>query len=680
MKREFGKWQFSLDDGRLHSGESSQRLPPRLCKLLELLTDNAQSVVSKERIIKEIWRDKIVNEDAIARAIAELRNSLGDSSQTPEYIETIPRRGYRFMQPVQDLKSRRSIIKPKHYGTAIALVILMGVIVASFSIPKDSNSIESRLGNAIDNARRINADATLEFQPELSPSGEKIAYMQRIRDNIVVKIADANGIEKHTIAEAGTWVFSPSWSPDETKLAVAISTREECNIYIYQLPLMTRERLSYCTIPNGSGTIDWSPDGKTLAFVVRSAEENNKPSIMFNHLDTGEIERITTPVQVDEFDTRPRFSPDGKQLYFTRGTRSIRNLFRLHLDNPGSVERLTADKDLKFSFDFTSDPNFIVYDSDKRGDRNLWLLDIKKRTSTNLGARDGQYPTFNQTHEKFLYQEIRYQANLWALNLANRELDEEIIASPKYDNNPSLSPGGKALAYSSNRYGRGEIWLYNLTTKSDTKLFSLPEMSLVAPVWHQAGDRMLVSANGEFGYQCYQVNISTGESAQVIAQDTQIYNCLYDAEGNILAITRNDNQVSKLVAIANDGQVKPITDIGVSRAKWISDDNFVISQAEQNGIYLLETTEQQVTPLVPDQLITRRGKWTANKTHLYYIHPDNNNELWSLNIKTHEATKQRDGLNVGIGNILAVSADGNSIYLTQKGRDQSNLFISDIPN
>ncbi|QTH63319.1 winged helix-turn-helix domain-containing protein [Psychrosphaera ytuae] len=93
----FGPWRFTKSDGNLSSDTEQHRLPPRLNILLSLLLESAGQVVPREVIIDRMWGDKVVNEDALARAIAELRNLLGDSSKSPTFIETIPRRGYRFI-------------------------------------------------------------------------------------------------------------------------------------------------------------------------------------------------------------------------------------------------------------------------------------------------------------------------------------------------------------------------------------------------------------------------------------------------------------------------------------------------------------------------------------------------------------------------------------------------------
>ncbi len=70
-------------------------------KLLVALAERAREVVSKDRILEIVWDARFVSESSLTREVAELRRLLGDIRRTPEYIETIPKRGYRFIAPIQ---------------------------------------------------------------------------------------------------------------------------------------------------------------------------------------------------------------------------------------------------------------------------------------------------------------------------------------------------------------------------------------------------------------------------------------------------------------------------------------------------------------------------------------------------------------------------------------------------
>lgn len=100
-----GEWlvQPSLD--RLCRGDSQVHLRRQLTDLLLLLARHAGRTVPKEVILKEVWATQYVGESVLTRCITELRHALEDSAHAPRIIETIPKRGYRLVAPVEFLEN-----------------------------------------------------------------------------------------------------------------------------------------------------------------------------------------------------------------------------------------------------------------------------------------------------------------------------------------------------------------------------------------------------------------------------------------------------------------------------------------------------------------------------------------------------------------------------------------------
>src|SRR5262245_38851083 len=94
---------FLLDAGSriLLKDGATVRLTPKAFETLLVLVRHAVQVVDKEKLLKEVWTDSFVEEGSLSRNIHELRKALGDDSSEPHYIETIPKRGYRFVAPVK---------------------------------------------------------------------------------------------------------------------------------------------------------------------------------------------------------------------------------------------------------------------------------------------------------------------------------------------------------------------------------------------------------------------------------------------------------------------------------------------------------------------------------------------------------------------------------------------------
>src|SRR5215472_8257547 len=100
----FTGFRLDLRAGELQSeGGKTVRLPDQPFRILKTLLDNPGEVVTREELRKCLWpNDTIVEfEHSISAAMNRLRQALGDSAEQPRYIETLARRGYRFMVPVE---------------------------------------------------------------------------------------------------------------------------------------------------------------------------------------------------------------------------------------------------------------------------------------------------------------------------------------------------------------------------------------------------------------------------------------------------------------------------------------------------------------------------------------------------------------------------------------------------
>src|ERR1700676_3538303 len=99
----FGVFELDLRARELRKNGLGTGLPEQSIKILALLTDKPGDVVLREEIRRKLWpNDTVVEFDhSINAAIKRLRQALDDSAENPEYIETLHRRGYRWIQPVE---------------------------------------------------------------------------------------------------------------------------------------------------------------------------------------------------------------------------------------------------------------------------------------------------------------------------------------------------------------------------------------------------------------------------------------------------------------------------------------------------------------------------------------------------------------------------------------------------
>ncbi|ANM29631.1 hypothetical protein ABI59_08635 [Acidobacteria bacterium Mor1] len=103
MHYRFGQFELNAGEPELRRRGRIQNVPAQPLRLLQLLVSRAGREVSRETIIAEIWSDgtSVAFDTAIHTLIRQLREVLGDNARSPTFIETLPRRGYRFIAPVE---------------------------------------------------------------------------------------------------------------------------------------------------------------------------------------------------------------------------------------------------------------------------------------------------------------------------------------------------------------------------------------------------------------------------------------------------------------------------------------------------------------------------------------------------------------------------------------------------
>ncbi len=105
-----GTLTVDLDEGRVQRPDGRVNLSPRLLRLLEVLLEAAPRLVRKEQLMDAVWADRVVAAGALTQRIKELRKLLGDDARNPCYIQTVPKRGYRLVAPVEPLRGAQAAL------------------------------------------------------------------------------------------------------------------------------------------------------------------------------------------------------------------------------------------------------------------------------------------------------------------------------------------------------------------------------------------------------------------------------------------------------------------------------------------------------------------------------------------------------------------------------------------
>src|SRR6516165_257931 len=115
-KLHFDGWVLDPESGDLERGGARIRLQEQPVQVLRELIAHAGSVVPREQLIALLWPKGVVDFDTgLNTVVRKLRSALGDTSETPRYIETLPRRGYRFigaLDPAPEATSNASAALP----------------------------------------------------------------------------------------------------------------------------------------------------------------------------------------------------------------------------------------------------------------------------------------------------------------------------------------------------------------------------------------------------------------------------------------------------------------------------------------------------------------------------------------------------------------------------------------
>lgn len=143
---QVGDWQILPELNALRHIDEQRHLEPRAIELLLYFAQRPNEVISRSELLEQLWPGVIVSDDALTQVVIKLRKALGDSSRSPRYIQTIPKRGYRLVAEVQQLEQKQKTTPLAKDSTPLhrkALWLLLGsltLITAWLFIPLSSQT------------------------------------------------------------------------------------------------------------------------------------------------------------------------------------------------------------------------------------------------------------------------------------------------------------------------------------------------------------------------------------------------------------------------------------------------------------------------------------------------------------------------------------------------------------
>jgi Tol biopolymer transport system component/DNA-binding winged helix-turn-helix (wHTH) protein len=509
-------------------------------KVLALLLQHAGDLVTREELQHVLWpSDTFVEfDDGLNKAVQKLRQALDDSSDNPRFIETLPRKGYRFIAMVESSieavttapdralphdsaastlasgaakRPTREIAAWLLFGiVSLALLVLAGVYFWHLHSA-------SRL---ISTAVPLTSYPGVQLQPALSPDGKQVAFAWdgEKGDNFDIYVKLINAGEPIRLTTDPAAESHPVWSPDGRYIAFC---RELLgHVEIWMIPALggAARRLAEAARCG----LSWSPDGKFLALVNQSTPQAPW-SIFLLSIETGETRKVTSPPGDNVGDYSPDFSPDGKNLAFQRNDND--NLYILQLTHGATPSReprrLILTDPLIRGFDW-KDRDTIIYTSARRNG-SLWAVRISDGSVEQLpiGVENIREVSIARNGDRLVYVRDVLDDNIWRIpgpNSAERNgAPTRIIASTRTDDEPQFSRNGEKIAFCSARSGNTEVWICDREGHNLLQLTSFGGPVPGSPRWSPDGRWIAFDCLKDGLYDVHAISVDGGVPRRLTA-------------------------------------------------------------------------------------------------------------------------------------------------------------------
>lgn len=189
-----GEWFVDPESDRVRRGDETVKIEPQTMRVLLLLARNAGAVVSQAEIERTVWADVVVTPSSVYQSIAQLRKALGDDGPRRQYIETVPRKGYRLIAPVtpcygSDAVRQRSSAPERQRKRIVARWQLMAIAFAAVALGGAAVTLRASSVPAISNLLN-SPTAQASAARELPLSVGALPVPRDVRPKLLRKMAD----------------------------------------------------------------------------------------------------------------------------------------------------------------------------------------------------------------------------------------------------------------------------------------------------------------------------------------------------------------------------------------------------------------------------------------------------------------------------------------------------------
>jgi len=481
----------------------SVRLTPKAIGVLLVLARGAGNVVTRDELFAQVLPDTLPTNDVLTQAVTQLRKALsagGAFPQGQEYIETIAKTGYRLRAPVAWVQEQEEASSPAADALAQPvdaadaagaaalpdaaraagfwrrarrrLLLVVGLLLLCSSLTMAwlllQRPVAARAPDAVtaDGTgvigspqrpyRLITASQGFGTFPALSPDGALVAFADESDGGSTLKVQSTGSTTSATLvkAPAGAMDRFPAWSPDGREIAFArFAAGGSCEVLVVGATGGSARRATAC---DGAEMLSfsWTPDGRGLVFGSMTGP-HGAPGIRTLDLATGRWTVLDYARGEGDFDYAPRYSPDGRQLGFTRNPQ-LGAVWVMDA-NGGDARRVTSGSAEMRGWAWLGE-HAIVFGRRIDSESRLYQVDLRSGLLKDLGVDDAQSPSVAGMGTLLAFMHRAPQFGLFRVPLDDPGRKERLFASSGRDAQPMIAPDGQQLVFTSNRSGAFALW------------------------------------------------------------------------------------------------------------------------------------------------------------------------------------------------------------------------------
>jgi Tol biopolymer transport system component/DNA-binding winged helix-turn-helix (wHTH) protein len=559
----FGDFEADLRSGELRKAGVKLKFGGQPFQVLSILLEQPGEVVTREELQKRLWPDTFVDVDHnLNTAINKIREVLGDSADSPRFVETLPRRGYRFIgelePPVQPAvpivtvepdwgsRSRQTWLKIAAGVLAISVFSLAAVLAYRWHRPQRP---QEQATLTVIPFTAFPGEAT---SPAFSPDGSRIAFAwngdpaQGAKGfDLYVKALGSETLLRLT--EHPSESISPTWSPDGTQIAFHRVAGADTGIYVVPALGGPERKLRPTRISSSSINfisrsdfthISWSPDGKWIAF-ADAAQKEEQGRIYLLSTDTLQARQIPiSPTCIGE--GMPAFSHNGEYLaYWCFLMNNGKALLQALPIPSGQPKTISSSLAFPNGLAWSADDENIIYSLYSVGSGNftaeLGVVTVANGSTKKLTfAGSAMLPTISLRGDKLAYSSLSTSLNIWRRDLLHPESPAvELIPSSRAQFDAQYSPDGKRIAFWSVRSGVQGVWISS-DDGSNVIQISNPQDQSGSPQWSPDGKKIAFDSRPRDRWEIYVADVAEGRPRKLATNISDLVRPHWSRDGKWL--------------------------------------------------------------------------------------------------------------------------------------------------